>query len=90
MKYRKKPVIVDAWPIRDIIEGILFKKTEMDPAIRQAYVQGRLYVFPNRIRIMTLEGSMEADINDFLIKGVKGELYSCKPDIFHMTYDKVD
>lgn len=41
------------------------------------------------LMINTLEGAMTASINDYIIKGVKGEFYACKPDIFHLTYDAV-
>ena len=43
-----------------------------------------------RVIIETLEGKMQANIGDMIIKGVKGELYPCKPDIFKATYDKAD
>ncbi len=43
----------------------------------------------NYVVVTTLEGSMKADIGDYIIRGVKGEFYPCKPDIFQMTYDKV-
>lgn len=39
--------------------------------------------------IKTLEGTMHADNGDYIIKGVKGEIYPCKPDIFEATYEKV-
>lgn len=39
--------------------------------------------------VATLEGVMTADIGDYVIKGVSGEIYPCKPDIFHATYDPV-
>ena len=41
------------------------------------------------ILINTLEGNMKASIGDFIIKGVQGEFYPCKPDIFEKTYEKV-
>ena len=40
--------------------------------------------------IKTLEGDMRADIGDYVIKGVKGEFYPCKPDIFEMSYEEVE
>jgi hypothetical protein len=43
-----------------------------------------------RLSIETLEGTMEADIGDWIIRGVKGELYPCKPDIFAATYEPAD
>ena len=42
------------------------------------------------IRIETLEGEITASLNDWIIKGVKGEFYPCKPDIFEATYEPVD
>lgn len=44
---------------------------------------------PSCIEVVTLEGVMVANIDDWIIKGVKGELYPCKPDIFAATYDAV-
>jgi hypothetical protein len=42
---------------------------------------------PSAIEIVTLEGTMRADVDDWIICGVKGELYPCKPDIFEATYE---
>ena len=46
------------------------------------------YINDQELRIQTLEGSMIASVGDYIIKGVKGEFYPCKPDIFEMTYEK--
>lgn len=46
------------------------------------------YQTDEEIEIETLEGTMKADVGDYIIKGVKGELYPCKPDVFNMTYSK--
>lgn len=81
-KYRKKPVVIDAWlwDGSDAMTNILLKLSKdiflcvMDSA-------------PNEIEIHTLEGRMTAQIGDWIIKGVKGEFYPCKPDIFAATYD---
>lgn len=43
-----------------------------------------------RIVIRTLEGDMKADLGDWIIKGVQGEFYPCKPDIFQATYEPVE
>jgi len=43
-----------------------------------------------QVSIPTLEGTMIGEVGDFLITGVKGEQYPCKPDIFHLTYEKVE
>lgn len=79
MKYRKKPIVIEAW------------KNEFDsipPDWLKCYI---LKIIPGHaIKIATLEGIMIAEVGDYIIKGVKGELYPCKPDIFKATYEKVD
>lgn len=81
MKYRKKPVVIDAWrlPMRDGASrvfnddsNIIFKRE--NGAIVEAVIS-------------TLEGTMVANNGDWIIRGVKGELYPCKPDIFAATYE---
>lgn len=44
----------------------------------------------DKLTIKTLEGDMNVSIGDYIIKGVKGEFYPCKPDIFEMTYEAVE
>ena len=46
-------------------------------------------VFPEELRVETLEGTMRADVGDWIIRGVNGEFYPCKPDIFAKTYEEV-
>ena len=77
MKYRKKPVIIEAiqWNGNNL--------TDIDN-----FVGGRLKIKRSRLVIHTLEGDMEASINDYIIKGVNGEFYPCKPDIFDKTYER--
>ena len=48
------------------------------------------YQTDEEVEIETLEGIMKANKGDWIIRGVKGELYPCKPDVFDMTYEKVD
>jgi hypothetical protein len=84
-RYRKKPVEIEAiqWT-SDNIEKVY----EMlgDNLIPKVTADGEgLYHF-----IRTLEGDMELSWNDYVIKGVKGEFYPCKPDIFELTYDKIN
>ena len=79
MKYRKKPVVIEAIQFtnngKELVEwcGCDFSKNP----------DGE-YEF---LLIHTLEGTHRADIGDYIIKGVKGEFYPCKPDIFEMTYE---
>ena len=53
-------------------------------------VEIEAYQTDEEVYIETLEGVMKADKGDWIIKGVKGELYPCKPDVFKMTYEKVE
>jgi hypothetical protein len=87
MKYKKKPVV---------IEAIQFKDDEPDTIIEiQEFMGGGeirvSYKNPEHpvIKIETLEGVMDAAVGDFIIRGVKGEYYPCKPDVFEQTYEPV-
>lgn len=79
--YRKKPLIVGAlqWTGFNLNEVMGFC-----PVIQAE--KGLLDRFPE-LYIRTLEGEMHVSLNDFIIKGVRGEFYACKPDIFWETYD---
>ena len=87
-KFRKKPVIVEA------IQYQFYNKEEIDEFVGQQlgeYTREISYNnFDTYLIIPTLEGNMEASIGDYIIKGVNGEFYPCKPDIFEKTYEKVD
>jgi len=82
-KFRKKPVVVEAieWNGTNIDE--LFKFVE-DPNIIDYWESAY-----DTVIIKTLKGEMVASKGDFIIKGVNGEFYPCKPDIFWKTYDKI-
>lgn len=80
MKYRKKPVVIDA---------IQYIGTD-ENKIELYHFMGRLtyYVDENEdLVIKTLEGNMRANIGDYIIKGIHGEFYPCKPYIFEETYE---
>lgn len=81
-KYTKKPVEIEAvqWTGENLLEVLNFCSSCF------SYERHGQKV----LTISTLEGNMNASHGDFIIKGVKGEFYACKPDIFEMTYDKVD
>ena len=49
----------------------------------------KAYQTPSEMLIETLEGTMKANIGDWIIEGINGELYPCKPDIFEKTYEKI-
>jgi len=84
-KYRKRPVVIEAFQWTGGPD-----QTEDPEWIVEALDSGAAtIIFPN-LYIRTLEGEMTADVGDWIIKGIQGELYPCKPDIFEATYDLVD
>ena len=81
MKYTKKPVEIDAWKL-DFNYHCIDALLEIMGGKSRRGIDGS-------ILIQTLEGEMRAVTGDYIIKGVKGEFYPCKPDIFELTYDKI-
>ncbi|MDT2595614.1 hypothetical protein [Enterococcus dongliensis] len=96
MKYRKKPVEIEAVLLENdihsisqalnFISGMPFD-TEISLLDELAADAAQL---ANGLVIPTLEGGMTASFGDYIIKGVQGEFYSCNPDIFAQTYEKVE
>ena len=85
-KFRKKPVVIEAMQFvggKDSANEIQNWAIKHDTIIIWHFNHDRL-------GIPTLEGNMSALVDDWIIKGVKGEFYPCKPDIFESTYDEVD
>jgi hypothetical protein len=79
-KYRKKPVE---------IEAIQLTEENLDKIME--FCGDKIKSHPlTGVVIETLEGNMTADKGDYIIKGIKGEFYPCKPDIFELTYEKVE
>lgn len=92
MKYRKKPVVIDAiqWTglNPDEIKEFVGKNCNIE-YYDAAYEAGVMGIIAT-LTIHTLEGDMRADKGDYIIKGVKGEFYPCKPDVFEQTYEKAE
>lgn len=90
MKYRKKPVIIDAFQFdgdfmnKDRIYYIPDWAVDM---VHKGYIKYKSYA-KGELEIKTLEGVMIASVGDYIIKGVNGEVYPCKPDIFEKTYEE--
>ena len=81
-KFRKKPVVIEAmqWP---------GDTPETRVAVRE-FVDANIDESGGGLKIETLEGWMTVSPGDWIIRGVQGEFYPCKPDIFAATYDVVD
>lgn len=90
MKYRSKPVIKEAKQFTQ--NNSNEQMDEIVMWINQGKMTGDQHAWHNGtyIFIQTLEGEMTAAVDDYIVKGVKGEFYPCKPDIFEMTYEKVE
>ena len=92
MKYRKNPVVIEAVQFKGFSkENGQVKLSERPDWLVSEFGKNVLF-FDKRdtLTIKTLEGEHIASINDWIIKGIKDELYPCKPDIFEKTYEKVE
>lgn len=96
MKYVKKPVVIDAILLEPTEESIR-KFIELKGEVVNTTCNASRFAFEHYcdvviergfVEIHTLEGVMKASFGDYIIKGVKGELYPCKPDIFNETYER--
>ena len=89
MKFRKKPVVIEAWEVPHDKDD---NTKEIPTWLIGAMASGTLELIAadGKTYINTLEGRMLANHGDWIIKGVKGELYPCKPDIFAATYEPVE
>jgi hypothetical protein len=90
MKFRKKPVVIEAiqWNGSNFDEVMNFMQEFHGHKV--AYEDAEEIAKKTKtLHINTLEGVMTATKNDWIIKGVKGEFYPCKPDIFKQTYESV-
>ena len=81
MKFRKKPVIIEAMQFDGTDKSCDWLLPQLE--------SGEIGRSCNKLYIKTLEGIMTANEGDYIIKGINGEFYPCKPDIFDKTYDYV-
>ena len=89
MKYCKKPVVIEAFQY----DGDLMNRNGeyyVPQWAVEAHENGTLFFDGPTLKVKTLEGDMVVAVNDYIIKGIKGELYPCKPDIFEATYEKAE
>lgn len=97
-KYRKKPVVIEALQltkqnIREVYTFIYSEPDTKNPISSDRWYDYEGLVKAEGLKLKTLESDGEtqtASIGDYIIKGIQGEFYPCKPDIFKATYDKVD
>lgn len=81
MKFKKRPIIVEAFQynIDPRPDWFMDKVSSLEIITTESHC-----------KILTLEGIMEGRVGDFIIKGIKNEIYPCKPEIFIATYEKVE
>ena len=80
-KFRKKPIVVEA---------IQFTGANLPPGVEDARVRRCGHSVERGPHVHTPEGPFVVSVGDWIIKGVKGEFYPCKPDIFAVTYEAVE
>lgn len=93
MKYRKKPVVIEAFKY----DGDL-KDKDGNYYVPQwavnVFEKNVLFYAPyedgDELYVMTLEGPYHISVGDYIIRGVAGEIYPCKPDIFELTYEEAE
>ena len=105
MKFMKKPVIIDAFLVSDLIQNFKHNFNGLPKCVKDAYENTTITaitdndfiiktlitaITDNDFIIKTLEGNMKATKEDYLIIGVQGEMYPCKIDIFNKTYERVE
>ena len=85
MQYRKRPVVIDAVQFLDTHDGVA-EVLSFYPGIAGPFAEAGHH----RFEIVTLEGKMRVGPGDWVVRGVKGEYYPVKPDIFDQTYEPVE
>lgn len=87
MKYKSKPKIIDAIQLRE--DNLVELYSFLNIVGKGSFLDCGHGIDPTdgKFKISTLEGVFTADIDDYIIKGIKGEFYPCKPDIFIRSYE---
>lgn len=86
--YRKKPVVIEAVQFPQMFD--IDARLALEEWIGSFGARDRFIYHGDKLIIKTLEGPMKARVGDWIIRGVKGEFYPCKPDIFAATYEPLD
>jgi hypothetical protein len=89
MKYRKKPIVIEAIKVGNKRKDLDSLQKFMGKILCGCTVKVKDNIL-ECVQIDTLEGIMTAIPGDYIIKGIRGEFYPCKPNIFEQTYEKVE
>ncbi len=90
-RYRKKPVVIEAWRFQGNRTDVVHQA--MPAWLSEALREGTVYYTGGDApyyTIQTLQGAMRAEVGHWIIRGVKGEIYPCKPDIFDATHEAAE
>lgn len=87
MRYRKKPVVIEAWQWDGSLNALVHAPKWVRDAVDNDWSGPRNTTSEQRHFINTLEGKMFISKGDYIIQGVQGEVYPCKPDIFETCYE---
>lgn len=92
MKFRKKPVVIEAFIFGYHVDPQWFKDAVKSGVVEYEWRESTEGIHPpDGLLIKTLEGEMRTQYgSEYIIRGIKGELYPCKPDIFEATYEAVE
>lgn len=88
--FAKRPIVIEAVPAREALHAAAQDWSALPEWLKEAYEAGEIVFAADGVHIRTLEGVMRADPDDWIISGVKGEIYPCKPDVFAATYERID
>lgn len=95
--FRKKPIVIQAQQYTQAMQNRFIalgkSKSENPISVNLDFIPDAKLEWnwhTKKLEIKTLEGSHTVNVNDFIIRGVKGEYYPCKPDIFEATYELVN
>ena len=88
--YRKKPIVIDAFQMTNCValDTSTWPTWAKDALALKGVTSSRIFNMRSRWYVQTLEGVLRIEEDYWLLRGVKGELYPCKPDIFEETYEE--
>jgi len=81
MKYRKLPVVIDAWPVSELLHAAKYNWPDLPIKVAESYNMGKMVFLDKYISVLTLEGVHHADMECMLIRGVEGEFYGCDKEV---------
>ena len=90
MKVKKKPIEVEAWAVVELIRQANDEWDALPQPIIDAYEAGELIIHANSIDVETMGTWHRAEPDDYIIRGVAGEFYPIKPEIFRQTYEVIE